>query len=95
MTNREAINILQNAAWLGTDTNREKVEEAVRIAVSAINATTWVSCDDRLPEATDRVLICTDGKVLTVDGSSLRYMVGKWGADDMSWMLLPRPNGGN
>ncbi len=30
MTTKEALSILKNTAWLGTDADREKVEEAIR-----------------------------------------------------------------
>ena len=36
MTNKEAIDILRNAAWLGTDANREQIEEAVEMAIEAM-----------------------------------------------------------
>jgi hypothetical protein len=36
MTNEEAIDILRNAAWLGTDANREQIEEAVEMAINAL-----------------------------------------------------------
>ncbi len=36
MTRTDAITILSNAAWLGTDEDRDKIEEAVRMAVEAL-----------------------------------------------------------
>ena len=36
MTNEEAINVLQNTAWLGTEKDREEVEKAVELAVEAL-----------------------------------------------------------
>ena len=38
MTNEEAIDILRNAAWLGTKDERERIEEAVRMAANALTA---------------------------------------------------------
>lgn len=38
MTKGEAIYILRNAAWLGTDDTREKTEQAVEMAVEALMA---------------------------------------------------------
>lgn len=38
MTEKEAIYILRNAAWLGSDADRQKVEEAVEVAANAIEA---------------------------------------------------------
>ena len=36
MTNEEAINVLKNTAWLGTEKDRERVEKAVELAVEAL-----------------------------------------------------------
>lgn len=36
MTREEAKNILRNAAWLGTHDERNKTEEAVEMAISAL-----------------------------------------------------------
>lgn len=36
MTREDAKNILRNAAWLGTDDERNKTEEAVEMAISAL-----------------------------------------------------------
>lgn len=36
MTYEEASDILRNAAWLGTNEDREKVEKAVEMAVNAL-----------------------------------------------------------
>ena len=36
MTREEAINILRQAAWLGSDANREQTEQAVDMAISAL-----------------------------------------------------------
>lgn len=36
MTYKEAVDILRNAAWLGTNEDREKVEEAVEMAVELL-----------------------------------------------------------
>ena len=38
MTNEEAIDILRNAAWLGTDADREQIENAVEMAINALTA---------------------------------------------------------
>lgn len=39
MTRDEAINRLQNAAWLGTDRDREETEKAVGMAIEALKTT--------------------------------------------------------
>ena len=36
MTREEAIYLLKNVAWLGTDKDREQTEEAVEMAISAL-----------------------------------------------------------
>ena len=41
MTARRAIEILKNAAWLGTNTDREQIEEAVQMAVSTLEKEAW------------------------------------------------------
>lgn len=40
MTNDEAIYTLKNTAWLGWDKQKEKVTEAVRMAVEALKRET-------------------------------------------------------
>ena len=37
MTAQEAINILRNAAWLGSDADRERTEEAIEVALDALD----------------------------------------------------------
>lgn len=44
----EAIDILNNAAWLGSNEEREKIEQAVKIATHYMNGN-WVSVKKRLP----------------------------------------------
>ena len=46
MTAQEAITILRNAAWLGTDEEREKVEQAVDMAIEALGKDTDVPNTD-------------------------------------------------
>lgn len=38
MTNEEAIQYIRNAAWLGANEDRDKIEEAVELAVEALKA---------------------------------------------------------
>lgn len=38
LTNDEAIYVLKNTAWLGWDEQKEKIEEAVQMAVEALKA---------------------------------------------------------
>lgn len=37
MTAQEAIDILRNAAWLGSDADRERTEEAIEVALDALD----------------------------------------------------------
>lgn len=36
MTAQEAIDILRNAAWLGSDADRERTEEAIEVAIKML-----------------------------------------------------------
>ena len=47
MTNDEAIYVLKNTAWLGWDKQKEKVTEAVRMAVEALKRETSGDAIDR------------------------------------------------
>lgn len=44
MTNEEAIYVLKNAAWLGSDKDRKATEEAVNMAIEALSDRTgeWI-----------------------------------------------------
>ena len=53
MTSEEAIHRLKNAAWLGTDKDREKTEQAVDMAIDALKQTAWIPVEERLPKAED------------------------------------------
>ena len=37
MTAQEAIDILRNAAWLGSDADRERTEEAIEVAIKMLD----------------------------------------------------------
>ena len=50
MTKEEAIYRLKNAAWLGSDEDREATEQAVEMAVEALaNKQEWTPVSDGLP----------------------------------------------
>jgi hypothetical protein len=51
MTREEAIYRLKNTAWLGTDKERAETEQAVDMAIEALQAKTgeWIPCSKRLP----------------------------------------------
>lgn len=46
MTNDEAICVLKNTAWLGWDKQKEKVTEAVKMAVEALKSNDIIACGD-------------------------------------------------
>lgn len=46
MTREQAIDILKNAAWLGTDKDREQTETAVEMAISALEQPCETSTDE-------------------------------------------------
>lgn len=47
MTNDDAIYVLKNTAWLGWDKQKEKVTEAVRMAIEALKRETSGDAIDR------------------------------------------------
>ena len=53
MTNEEAINVLRNTAWLGTENDRERVEKAVELAVKALTAQFADGCSGCAFESTE------------------------------------------
>ena len=42
LTNEEAIYVLKNTAWLGSNEDRETTEQAVDIAIKALQQTAWI-----------------------------------------------------
>ena len=46
MTNDEAICVLKNTAWLGSEEQAEKVSEAVRMAIDALKCNDIIACGD-------------------------------------------------
>lgn len=59
MTIEEAKDRLLNTAWLGTNEDRDKTEEAVRVLIDAVEPKQgdWISVEDRLPEENQSVLV--------------------------------------
>ena len=53
----EAITVLRNAAFLGTNEEREAMERAVEVVAKALEATTWIPCEERMPE--NGTYLCT------------------------------------
>lgn len=56
MTEKEAIYILRNAEWLGSNKERQKVEEAVEVVAKAIEAQDMILYMN-LPEASTEEII--------------------------------------
>ena len=46
MNTQEAIKILRNTAWLGTNENREKTEQAVEVVAEALDQDKIIYCKD-------------------------------------------------
>ena len=87
MTKGEAIYLLRNTAWLGSNDHRDRVEEAVKVAVDALEAAdtnvdsvnrsepqnTWIPCGERLPDAFDFCLVTKRQKT-----GELQVAIGKY-----------------
>lgn len=59
MTKEEAITVLRNAAWLGGNKDRDHTEEAVTMAIKALEQPEphWIPCSERLPEDDTEVFV--------------------------------------
>ena len=91
LTNKEAIYVLKNAAWLGTDKDREKTEQAVDMAIDALQQTAWIPVGERLPDDFERVLVTLgnyDGVTYDWRSDGDWY---DWGKSVIAWMSLPEP----
>ena len=65
MTIDQAIYILRNTAWLGPDKDMANIEQAVWMAVDALERRKWIPCTpETMPECEQEVLICTKKKVV-------------------------------
>ena len=76
MTAQEAIEILRNAAWLGTDADRERTEEAIEVALDMLDRQM-----PKKPKLLERIYpktwVCPNcGMSVT---SSLEYEAGAFG----------------
>ncbi len=67
MTRDEAITVLLNVAWLGTDEERERIEEAVSMAIEALKQ------GDVLQEIRNEIENLT---IARVDDDYVRKMAG-------------------
>lgn len=101
MTNKRAAEVLSMAVTFngcGRCTGDE-MREAVKMACATLEATEWISVNDRLPEAGERVL-ATDGAFvgemyINKHGRWQRYNVNDsallMALDILWWMPLPQP----
>lgn len=78
MTNEEAICVLKNAAWLGSDKDRKATEEAVNMAIEALQQVTGKlnnRDDSLLTEDSDA---CKESKS-KLDLISIQMAIEHWG----------------
>jgi hypothetical protein len=57
MTIDQAIYILNNTAWLGTEKDRANIEQAVWMVKNVIERSKWIPCSERLPERKGEYLV--------------------------------------
>ena len=78
MTKQEAIKILRNTAWLGTNEDREKTEQAVEVISKALEQEPIIRCEDckhhgtsNCPmwgdDTTEDYMWCCDGEKMESD----------------------------
>ena len=97
MTNKRAAEVLSMAVTFngcGRCTSDE-LEEAIKVAKKALDATEWISVNDRLPKKKQDVLTCSlDGDIgvdeiwENLDGKIEFYLGGE---NVTHWMPLPKP----
>ena len=82
MTKEEAIYQLRNTAWLGTHEDREKTEEAVEMAISALEqmpeatSTMQTGQFDYVPIRETKGISCSECRYFKVTQQPLRGMGG-------------------
>ena len=88
MTREEAIK------WLSTFQGRyglNELEEAIDMAIKALEEQRWIPCSERLPECEQEVLICTEKKLMGRDAyidpiiTPAMYEDGTMRENDSSW----------
>lgn len=104
MTNKEAIEVIDSIVY-GFDIISKRISDALELARSALEQTTWIPCSERLPEDPDKfVLIKCNGnyKNITFDEAVQMATYEKqegWILDGyeeaevevVAWMPLPEP----
>lgn len=101
MTIDQAIYILRNTAWLGSNDERDETEQAVETVVNELERRSWIPCSERLPEEKKEVLISADGELYIAE-YEIYHGKGYWSevieyrnvTDVDAWMPLPEPYGG-
>lgn len=82
MSREEAIEILKNAAWLGTNEDREQTEQAVDMAIQAleqmpeVTSTMQTGQFDYVPIRETKGISCSECKYFKVTQEPLRGMGG-------------------
>ena len=86
MNTEEAIEILQEKystmSMCLTKDECDRNNEAVDMAISALEKQRWILCSERLPEVEKEVLICTERGTIT----TAIYEDGKMDEDESSWV---------
>lgn len=100
MTNEETIKILKGVEMVGGSLpeNGDLVEEALLMAIKALEQTSWIPVSERLPESDEQyhTFLVTDrkGKVtLSEFYLSIKDKKPYWSGmiDVIAWMPLPEP----
>jgi len=105
MTIDQAIYILKNTAWLGSNDKRDETECAVETVINELERRRWILCSERLPEEYENVLttISIPGREPKVrSGYYCREFFNNdngdcWNSYDpevAAWMSQPEPYGG-
>lgn len=88
MTKDEAIRILKNTAWLGSEEDLEAIETAIETLDNP-----WVPCSERLPEEGLPVVITAqdaDGRFVDISiRSDVNYWSGFGRINVLAWMPIP------
>jgi len=101
MTIDQAIYILKNTAWLGSNDKRDETERAVETVINELERRRWIPCSEGLPEEKKEVLISADGDLCIAEYET-NHGRGYWSevveyrnvTDVDAWMPLPKQYGG-
>ena len=91
MTTGEAINVMEKY----TDAGSEVVNEAHRMAISALEHQKWIPCSERMPKDNRPYLVCdAQGNVCVRAITSRIKGKASWSQDKydvIAWKSLPKP----